>query len=184
VDWLRDHFTADELGPEDRVVQRVHQALAADAKLLAIFGLKKIRMFDFPPLVDPGMLPDITASPFSGSDSPRPGLIEADVTIYVTIRFLWARSLQAEPGVGGIATLARHITRLLMSPAHRMLPVQDGDPPQEITLARRCDPQPASWRPVPIGAGPDDAAILVTLPYVYPVPMKAREQVPLHSVAA
>lgn len=187
MDFLRGHFTAEELGPEDLAAQRVYAALAADTKLGLIFGgaaspAARIYCRDFPPLVQPGMLHDLTVAPFAGADTSRPGFLTSAVTIYLTVRFLWPRDLAALIEEAGIATLGRHLTRVLRAPEHRLLHVPVGE--ALIPMASRgAEPGPASWKPFPVPGG-DDAAVAVILPYDYEIPLDRETQRPLNIVNA
>lgn len=181
MDWLAV-FTPEELAPEDLVKERVYEALLGDETLVSVFGNDRMYCLDFPPILEPGALPDLTVAPFTGADTPRPGFLSTAVTIYVSIRFLWPRSIQAVHGQAGIATLGRHINRVLLSDAHMRLPVLRGDPPRAIPLAQRpVEPGSADWKPI---GTPADPAVLVILPYNYVVSLDKATQRPAQLVNA
>jgi hypothetical protein len=183
MDWLRDHFEPEELGPEDLAAQRVHAALIADTKLGSIFGAR-LYCRDFPPLIQPGQSHDLTVAPFAGTETQRPGFLDTDITIYLTVRFLWPRDMPARPGKAGIATLGRYLTRILNRPEHRLLPVPVGEPAVLIPLASEgARPGPVNPRPVAV-PGSDEAAVAVILSYDYKIPLDRETQRPKNIVDA
>ena len=124
---LSDYFRpelGDILAPEDIIAHKVRNLLAADERLLAIFGSDRIETVPFLAGIDRRDYPRLYVAAFSTSE--EQGVTDNDtakVRVYVRVAYEakdWqplysgaSESLIYPFGVASLATLARHIVRVL-----------------------------------------------------------------------
>jgi hypothetical protein len=126
MNWLRNYFdpSTETLAPEDILAHKVRNVLAADEKLLAIFGPEKIETVPFLNGSDLRDFPRLQIAAYNVSEvSGVTNNDSADIRIYIRIRYdaaEWAPLYSGETeklswpyGVASMATLVRHIVRLL-----------------------------------------------------------------------
>ena len=144
--WISRHFAASQRSPEDRIAERVHEILAGDQTLLAVFGsaewIQRVEVFD---PFDFRHFPVLQVTLFSGESTPQPGVLNDEVRLYLAIRYERLDNAPLLPGEASIATLYRHIRTLLGNGTNKLLQVTVGA--TNVQLVRRSNPGGFSWRP-------------------------------------
>lgn len=142
---LTEHFTAEEAGPEDVLIAKVQRTLAADDKLVAIFGAERIEAVPLPDAPDwrDGPRLQIFHGAVPAEDQFPGNADKRQVAIIVRIRFDWREwepmvtGQPVEPwpyAVPSLATVENHVLTVLKA-ARQLAEVVNGEDIQLVSKA-------------------------------------------------
>lgn len=144
-EWLTSAFAVNELAPEDVILHKVvNDVLKPDPTLRRIFGEEWIRAVPWLDPLDFDHFPTLDVAAFSLEETPGVGIYSDKVVLYLQIRFERVHSAPLQRNEATMATLSRHLVRLLTAEGAKQLHHTVGS--NTIQLVQRSNPGPASFR--------------------------------------
>lgn len=138
--WIAAAFDAADLAPEDLIAHRVREIVAADAKIKSIFGATApVGVVGAYAPIDFERFPQYLVATGLVDEEQKVGMLDNTVTIYHVVRFVQQRPELLPDNAPGLATLWRHVRRLLSARGAKLLNYMREDN-VEVQLASRSEP--------------------------------------------
>lgn len=164
--WLREHFSAAEIGVGDLIAQEVAEHLRSAPKLQEVFGGRIYALPFLPQGEPPAQDPELLVTPLSWSETAGAGTRDGSFVVYVVARFPWPRREEMRQGDPGLATLTQCVRDHMLADGVRRLPMET--PIGTVRITTNAIPEAVNYL---LEGDASRAGYSVVMPWRYEVPL-------------